>query len=93
MLNPDRSSRPHQERTGPRTDSLQVGDRVAYTKAFLQSIGAYTGDMPHAKGVITDLKRLSEETTLAEITWDRPELPSRVNVKNLCRVGSRAYHD
>jgi hypothetical protein len=88
---------PNQEREGrpgvQKPDDLKVGDSVAYSRAFLQSIGAYTGDLPGAKGKVTGLVPVGRELLLAEVTWDRAELPARVNVKNLCRVGSRAYHD
>jgi len=88
---------PDQEREGrPREhkpDELKVGDSVAYSRAFLQSIGAYTGDLPRAKGKLTGLVPVGRGLVLAEVTRDRAELPPRVNVKNLCRVGSRAYHD
>jgi len=66
-----------------RTQAIQVGDTVAYSKAFLQSTGQYTGDVPHARGKVTALKELGKEVTLAEIEWDKPDLPARVNVKNL----------
>jgi hypothetical protein len=86
---------PNQEREGrsreQTPDELKVGDAVAYSRAFLQSIGAYTGDMPRAKGKLTGLVAVGRELVLADITWDLAELPPRVNVKNLCRVGSRAY--
>ena len=74
-----------------RAQPVKIGDTVAYTKQWLQSTGSYTGDLPRAKGKITGLKQLGSELTLAEIEWDTPDLPARVNVKNLCRVNSIAY--
>jgi hypothetical protein len=76
-----------------RTQPVKVGDRVAYSKGFLRSTGQYTGDMPAAKGIVTALVPLGTETTLAEIEWDKPDLPARVNVKNLCRVNSIEFSD
>ncbi|HWY87125.1 MAG TPA: hypothetical protein VNX28_10390 [Gemmataceae bacterium] len=73
-----------------RTQPLKVGDKVAYSKAFLQSTGSYTGDIPHARGEVTALISIGE-TTLAEITWDKPDLPAKVNVKNLVSVQRIAY--
>src|SRR5439155_6690744 len=69
--------------------SIQVGDRVQYAASFLRSIGAYTGPMGHATGTVTALVPVGS-TTLAEIAWDRnrDELPERVNVKNLKKIGS-----
>ena len=66
-----------------RSQPIQVGDIVGYSKAFLQSTGQYTGDVPFARGKVTALHLLGTETILAEIEWDKPDLPSRVNVKNL----------
>jgi hypothetical protein len=73
-----------------RTQKIKVGDRVAYSAAFLRSTGQYAGDVPHAKGEVRALVSLGE-TTLAEIEWDKPGLPGRVNVANLCHVGGRGY--
>src|SRR5262245_51484731 len=75
-----------QERARP----IKVGDRVAYSAAFLQNTGQFAGDLPHAKGLVVGLVQLGE-TTLAEIDWDTPEIPRRVNVANLCQVGGRGY--
>jgi hypothetical protein len=69
---------------------MKVGDLVAYTRQFLQSISCYTGDMPRAKGKVTALVAIGD-VTVAEIAWDLPDLPARVNVKNLCRVNSIEY--
>jgi hypothetical protein len=74
-----------------RTQPLKVGDIVAYRRQFLQSVSCFTGDIPRAKGKITALVPVGKELTLAEIEWDLPDLPTRVNVKNLCRVNSIAY--
>jgi hypothetical protein len=73
-----------------RTQSIKPGDSVAYSKAFLQSIGCYTGDMPQARGKVTALVPLGE-LTLAEIDWNLPDLPARVNVKNLIPVRQIAH--
>lgn len=77
-----------------RIQPIKVGDEVAYSRQFLKSIGAYTGDMPQAKGKVTALKSISKEVTLAEIAWEGDaDLPQRVNVKNLCKVGGIGYGD
>jgi hypothetical protein len=69
-----------------RVQPIKVGDVVGYSKAFLQSTGQYTGDAPFARGKVTALHPLGTETILAEIEWDKPDLPDRVNVKNLSTV-------
>jgi hypothetical protein len=73
-----------------RIQPIKVGDKVAYSKSFLQSTGSYSGDIPHARGEVTTLIPIGE-TTLAEIAWDRPDMPARVNVKNLVSVKRIAY--
>ena len=66
--------------------NVVVGDKVAYSVQFLKSIGMSHSDMAHARGVVTEIKPLSSSTILATITWDR-EMPERVNVANLAKVG------
>lgn len=71
-----------------RSQPIRVGDRVAYSAAFLRNIGEVTGDMPQARGVVTELVAIGADTLLAIISWDgQPEdIPERVNVRNLSRV-------
>jgi hypothetical protein len=69
-----------------RSQPIQVGDRVAYSAAFLRSIGAIAGDMPFARGTVTGLETIGADTVLAVIDWRDEEMPERVNVKNLSRV-------
>ena len=68
---------------------IMMGDRVAYSRAFLRSIACYAGDMPFARGVVTGFESLGPQTTLAVIQWDRPGIPERVNVLNLARICPR----
>ena len=68
-----------------------VSDKVAYSVQFLKSIGMSHSDMAHARGVIKSLKTLSKEITLAEIEWKgNVDLPSKVNVVNLAKVGANS---
>ena len=68
-----------------RISPIHVGDKVAYAKRFLQNIGCHIGDMAAARGEVTALEPLGE-IVLACINWDTPDLPDRVNVKNLSIV-------
>jgi hypothetical protein len=70
---------------------VKVGDRVAYGRQFLRNIGCVTGDLPRARGIVAALVTVGE-VTLAEIDWDLPDIPRRVNVKNLC-VSRRIGHE
>lgn len=65
--------------------TVAVGDKVAYSVQFLKSIGESHGDMAHARGVVTAITPVGS-MLLATITWDR-EMPPRVNVGNLAKVG------
>lgn len=65
-----------------RTSPVQAGDKVAYSKRFLQSIGCHIGGMASARGEVTAIEPVGE-VVLASVTWDTPGLPERVNAKNL----------
>ena len=63
---------------------FSIGDRVRYTRSFLQIIGAHTGWYPQARGRIT---RFSGD--LAFICWENPSGandPQCVNTFNLQRM-------
>ena len=68
-----------------RSQPIKVGDRVAYSHRFLQSISCFTGDLPQGRGTVTELKQYGE-TTLAVIDWGEMDLPAKVNVANLSRI-------
>ena len=69
-----------------RTQSIQVGDTVGYSKQFLQSTGQFTGDVPYARGKVIALHQLGSDVMIAEIDWNNDELPPRVNIKNLSTI-------
>jgi hypothetical protein len=70
----------------PGTGPLAVGDKVAYSADFLRSVGAYTGPLGTARGTITALEPFSRGAImLATVDWHNPEIPPKVNVKNLQR--------
>ena len=74
---------------------IDVGDRVAYSKDFLRSIGMiHDCEMGHALGVVEELTSFGGKVspiTLAHIKWDHGfDLPEKVAVPNLRRVGRRA---
>lgn len=73
-----------------RTRRISVGDQVAYSAAFLRNTGQQTGDVPRAKGKVTALVPLGS-ILLAEIDWDTPDMPARVNVANICRVNRKGF--
>lgn len=70
------------------TVKFNVGDRVAYTKQFLQSIGAYTGELPRMRGTVLEIMELRGGENKAVLTvkadcWDDPV---RILSCNLCRI-------
>ena len=66
---------------------LKIGDRVRYTRDFLQCIGAYTGWYPQARGVIVRFEGKDPLNRLAVMEWDFGPggiyTPAMVNVFNL----------
>lgn len=67
---------------------MQVGTIVAYSVQFLKSIGMSHSDMARARGTVVKLQCLSESCILASIKWDNPDMPKKVNIKNLAKVGA-----
>ena len=68
---------------------IKVGDKVRYTGKFLRSIGAYTGPLGQGKGIVKKLEPLgrgSDLTYIATIDWNNPEIPEKVNIKNLEKI-------
>ena len=70
------------------TEAIAVGSMVKYSAAWLRSTGQYTGDICFAKGKVTELRPMAGgKMTLAVVEWDKPDLPNKINVKNLTPVG------
>jgi len=66
-----------------RTRKIAKGDRVAYSRAFLQSTGQYLGLAPARRGVVLEIEDLGGDFLLARIQWDGEKDSTRVNVCNL----------
>lgn len=73
------------------TSQLSVGDQVKYSRQWLRNTGQYTGDICFAKGRIIELISVGGSLTLAKIDWGKlnGEIPEKVNVVNLVKVGTR----
>jgi len=67
---------------------IEVGDTVAYSDSFLDRPNRYPSDMPSAQGKVRLLHRLDNGIVMADIEWDKPGLPKRVNVKNLVSIAN-----
>ncbi len=72
---------------------IKMGDTVAYSKSFLDRHGQYPSDMPTARGKVTALHHLDSGVILADIQWNKPGLPKRVNVKYLIRKEATATEE
>jgi hypothetical protein len=59
-----------------------IGETVAYSETFLDCNRQYANNMPGARGKVTALHYL-DKVTLADVEWDKPGLPKRVNIKYL----------
>ena len=80
-------------RTAETPPAIQVGDTIAYTQKFLERHSQYRSDMAAAQGQVKALHRLESGTILADIEWDKPGLPKRVNVKNVTPKKGTATDD
>ena len=70
---------------------IQVGDLVAYSHTFLDRQNTYPTPVPSVQGKVKALYRLDTGIILADIEWNKPGLPKRVNVKNLCLASRIAF--
>ena len=70
---------------------MQIGDKVAFSKQWLQSTCQYMGDIPHARGEVTELITVTNEVIVAVIRWDRFDIPTRINTRNLVLVEKIPY--
>jgi len=70
----------NQARVSP---AIQIGDAVTYSHTFIDRHSRYPNDMQSARGKVRALHTLKNGIVLADIDWNTPGLPKRVNVKNL----------
>ena len=61
---------------------FNVGDRVAFSRAFLQSTFQFSGWVPFARGTIIGLVDCGP-VILAEVQWDGRDMGNRVLTSNL----------
>lgn len=71
---------PNQARVSP---AIQIGDIVSYNHTFIDRNSRYPNDLQSAQGKVMALHKLGTGIVLADIDWNKPGLPKRVNVKNL----------
>ena len=66
---------------------VEIGDKVGYSVQFLKSVGMSHSDMAHGRGVVEAVEKLGASSELAVIDWGEADLPEKVNVQNLAKVG------
>lgn len=76
-----------------KTSEIKRGDKVGYSRSFLQAIDDHTF-LAHARGVVAEVTRYGGNLRVARVLWANDpdnEYPTRANVKNLAKVGSRQF--
>lgn len=53
-----------------RKTPITVGDRVRYSRAFLQSTMQYAGAVPHARGTVIAVAIEDKKFRLVTVEWD-----------------------
>ena len=66
-----------------RAQDIKVGDKVAYCERFIDLIGQEISKVRRARGKVTALISPYEGLIVAEVDWDYPYLPNRVELRNL----------
>jgi hypothetical protein len=66
-------------------ENIGIGDRVRFSRAFLQSTGQYTGWAPFARGIVREMNTLSPGCTICAVQWDGGSAYAQVNRANLWR--------
>ena len=61
---------------------IQVDDTVVYTDSFLDRHSRFHIDMQSATGTVKALHHV-RTLTFADVEWNKPGLPKRVNIKYL----------
>lgn len=63
---------------------LSIGDPVRFSAKWLRGTGQYTGPVPHAKGIITDIEP-GKGIVLATVDWGKSskDVPAKVLISNL----------
>ncbi len=74
----------------PKQFSVQPGDRVALSAAFLRSIGAQTGDLPQLRGTVQGVRQLTGDRQLVCVKWDSEPETQQILSCNLAHIGANS---
>ena len=64
-------------------EAIAPGDRVRYATNWLRSIGAYTGELPVARGTVAAVEDHGQGFVLVTVDWTGGEGSRRVLAANL----------
>jgi hypothetical protein len=67
------------------SQTFQIGDRVAYSVAWLRSTGNYTGKLPQLRGTVRETETFGK-VQLCVIAWDNYRAESLYHDDGLGRV-------
>jgi hypothetical protein len=77
----------------PTRTPLRPGDRVRFSRRWLQSTCSYTGDLPFLRGTVQEVRQLSKRgDTYCRVLWDQLYFETwhtSVFSSNLNRIGTR----
>jgi hypothetical protein len=76
---------------GNKAAGIEVGDRVCMKASHLRSTGQFTGEAPHLRGEVKDIKPLGDNF-LATVEWSK-DYTSKVLTCNLSKVKKRGIAD
>jgi len=65
---------------------FNIGDKVHYSKSFLQSTGLIASEEAHANGVIENIKQINNRIQLITVKWNI-DLPNKILNTNLSKIG------
>jgi len=71
----------------PTSHIWAVGDRVAFSRAFMKNTGMIDHDTARARGTIIHVAAVGDQD-IASIRWDTTNLVTNVNVLNLSLIRS-----
>ena len=75
---------PSENQTMIKTADLKPGDAVRYHRDWLRSVGAVAGEIPHRRGRVLAVTRLSRSgPAYVQVAWDGKPEPATVLGQNL----------
>jgi hypothetical protein len=67
---------------------IKAGDKVKYARDFCRSIGAYTGDIPFARGTVQRIERWDSGLEVAVVRWDQVDTGAAIELEGTSKVNT-----